>query len=183
MELEPILAQAEELLKPFTRLAARPAPDRLDVTIVPTDLEAAVSGLVAAQWGYLTAITGLDRPGMAAAPVEEKQWSRLSGDQNVIPAPNAPEGSIEILYHFCQKAAIVTIRTSVRYSFAVIPTICGIIPAATLYERELGEMYGIQVVGTPNKDKLLLPDDWPDGIYPMRKSFRGPEDLEAPREK
>ncbi len=34
-------------------------------------------------------------------------------------------------------------------------------------------MFGITVEGTPVTDKLLLPDDWPDGVYPLRKSFTG----------
>jgi Ni,Fe-hydrogenase III component G len=34
------------------------------------------------------------------------------------------------------------------------------------------------VVGTPDPGKLLLPDDWPDGVYPLRKSFTG---LETPK--
>ena len=177
MNTEEALAQAEEILKPFKLVSARPSPDRLDVTILPAAIEPAVRAIIDARWGYLTAITGLDRPGSLAPSPEDKQWSRLAADTQVIGSAPVPEGSIEILYHFCQKAAIVTLRTGVRYSFAVIPSICGIIPAATLYERELGEMYGIKVVGTPSTSKLLLPDDWPDEIFPMRKSFTGPEML------
>jgi NADH:ubiquinone oxidoreductase subunit C len=177
MSTEEALAQAEELLKPFTLISARPSTDRLDVTILPTAIESAVRAIRDMQWGHLTAITGLDRPGSQAPSPEDKQWSRILTEPQVIGSAPVPEGSIEILYHFCQKAAIVTLRTSVRYSFAVIPSICGIIPAATLYERELGEMYGIKVVGTPSTSKLLLPDDWPEEIFPMRKSFTGVEML------
>jgi len=62
---------------------------------------------------------------------------------------------------------------SVTYHDAKVPSICHIIPSATLYERELMEMFGITVEGTPDTGKLLLPDDWPDGVYPLRKSFKG----------
>ncbi len=177
MNTEEALAQAEELLKPFTLYATRPAPDRLDVTILTESLIGAVSAIVEGHWGYLTAITGLDRPGNLAPIPDEKQWSRTVTEIQVSGGAPEPEGSIEVLYHFCQKAAIVTLRTGVRYLFTVLPSICAIIPAATLYERELGEMYGITVVGTPSTDKLLLPDDWPDDIFPMRKSFTGAEML------
>ena len=177
MNTEEALAQAEELLKPFELFSVRPSPDRLDVAILPEDLENAVSAIVDAQWGYLSAITGIDRPGSLAPIPEERHWSPTVTEIQVIGGVPVPEGSIEVLYHFCQKAAIVTLRTGVRYLFTVLPSICGIIPAATLYERELIEMYGIQVVGTPDTSKLLLPDDWPDEIYPMRKSFTGAEML------
>ena len=167
------LSRAEAILKPYDVLSTHPAPDRLDVTLLPSMLEAAVRELIAQRWGYLVAITGVDRPGIAALVPEEKQWSRLLVEQET-PATSAEhEGSIELLYTFCSGAAIVTLRTSVRYSFPVIHTVCDVIPSATLYERELIEMFGIRIVGTPSKDKLLLPDDWPDGIYPLRKSFKG----------
>ncbi len=177
MNTEEALAQAEELLKPFTLYATRPSPERLDMTILTESLIGAVSAIVEGHWGYLTAITGLDRPGNLAPTPDEKMWSRTVTEIQVSGGAPEPEGSIEVLYHFCQKAAIVTLRTGVRYRFPVLPSICAIIPAATLYERELGEMYGITVVGTPSTDKLLLPDDWPDDIFPMRKSFTGAEML------
>ena len=80
---------------------------------------------------------------------------------------------MEVLYQFCEGPAVTTLRVTVPYSKAVIPTVCGIIPSATLYEREIIEMFGITIEGTPNTDKLLLPDDWPDKVYPMRKEFTG----------
>ena len=39
------------------------------------------------------------------------------------------------------------------------------------FERELSEMFGVTVVGIPNPERLYLPDDWPEGVYPLRKDF------------
>ena len=110
-------------------------------------------------WGYLAAITGLDHPA-AAAPA--------TGPVIVEPA----EGKIEALYHFCEGAAVGTLRVTVPYGEAVVPSICGIIPSARLYEIELSEMFGVTVDGLGPKH-LLLPDSWPEGLYPLRKSFSG----------
>ena len=55
----------------------------------------------------------------------------------------------------------------------LVPTICDIIPSATLYERELMELFGVTVEGTPDPARLVLPDEWPEGVYPLRKSFTG----------
>ena len=33
------------------------------------------------------------------------------------------------------------------------------------------EMFGVTVVDTPNPDRLFLPDEWPAGVYPLRKDF------------
>ena len=34
-------------------------------------------------------------------------------------------------------------------------------------------MFGVDLLGTPDSDHLLLPDEWPNGVYPLRKSFTG----------
>ncbi|MHB9034451.1 MAG: NADH-quinone oxidoreductase subunit C [Anaerolineae bacterium] len=150
------LKSAEALLAPWAKTAVYPTPDRLDITLDAADLVAAVQALHQAHAGYLSAITGLDHPAPAASE------------------PGTPEaGNYEVLYHFCQGAAIITLRVSVPYEAATVPTVCGVIPSATLYERELSELLGIVVEGTPNTSRLLLADDWPEGVYPLRKSFKG----------
>ena len=50
---------------------------------------------------------------------------------------------------------------------------------ATFFERELSEMFGITVVGTPNPDRLFLPDDWPTDAPPLRKDFIVPDPKRA----
>jgi membrane-bound hydrogenase subunit beta len=58
-----------------------------------------------------------------------------------------------------------------------IPTITDIIPGALFTERETQEMMGVEVIGIPDKRRLFLPDDFPDGVYPWRKDETGPQDL------
>lgn len=166
------LALAEELLRPWSGVVTHPSPERVDVTIPDRSLKAAVKALVEASWGYLAAITGLDHPGTTQPAPEELRWQRLSEEGETAPGVEDREGTLEVLYHFCNGACVLTLRvTNIRYTFPVLNSICGVIPMATLYERELSEMFGIKVVGTPVVDKLLLSDDWPDGVFPLRKSF------------
>ncbi len=168
MTLEELLTTAETTLAPWTVGLTRFEGRRLDVVVKADDLVAAVSALVAGRWGYLSAITGLDLP-----------WPKTPPKPDAPPAPPL-EDQLEVLYHFVEAAAVVTLRVRVPYSGARVPSICGPVPTATLYERELHEMFGIEVVGTPVTDRLLLPDDWPDGVYPLRKSFKG---LQPPTQK
>ncbi len=156
MDTQQALQAAETLLQPIVSQMGRPTADRLDATLDAAKLPAAVEALRRARFGYLSAITGLDYPPVAA-----------KGD-----APAQP-GRVEALYHFCEGAAVVTVRVMVPYDDARIPSICELIPSATLYERELGEMLGVTLVGTPVAEHLLLPETWPDGVYPLRKSFTG----------
>jgi Ni,Fe-hydrogenase III component G len=46
-----------------------------------------------------------------------------------------------------------------------------VVPGAEVFERELREMFGIEITGLHTPDRLYLPDDWPAGVYPMRKDF------------
>ena len=36
-------------------------------------------------------------------------------------------------------------------------------------------MFGITVMGTPNPDRLFLPDQWPTDAPPLRKDFVMPQ--------
>jgi Ni,Fe-hydrogenase III component G len=156
MDTATLLQAAENLVAHLATEIKHPDANRLDVILPPDKLVDAVQSLKSAHWGYLSAITGLDHPAPALL-------------EGTAPA----EGKIEVLYHFCQRAAVTTFRVEVPYSKAEVQSVCGLIPSATLYERELIEMFGVTVVGTPDTRKLLLPDDWPDGIYPLRKSYKG----------
>jgi Ni,Fe-hydrogenase III component G len=154
METEKLFTIAEALLKPWAKEYKRPDENRLDVYLSRDDLLESVKELTQARWGYLSAISGVD---IVPPDTEgEKQ-----------------EGHLEVLYHFCNSAAVLSLRIDVPYSDAQVSSVCGIIPSATIYERELIELFGITVVDTPVPDHLLLPDDWPDGVYPLRKSFTG----------
>lgn len=158
MDTEKALARVEELLKPFSKEITKPAANRLDVIVAPEKLIEAVTVLTKEKWGYLLTITGLDVPAPAPAP-----------ESNEKPGEN----HVELLYHFGEGAAIATLRVSLLYSNLNVPSVCGVIPAATLYEREIMEMLGVVCVGTPDPEKLLLPDDWPAGVFPLRKEFTG----------
>lgn len=152
MNTEQALQAVEALVAEYAQSISRPEANRVDFVVSREALLPSVQLLINAHWGYLSAVTGLDQ-----APAEGK------------------EGAVEALYQFCEGAAIATLRVTIPYSDAVVPTICRLIPSASLYERELMEMFGVVCEGTPNFDRLLLSDDWPDGVYPLRKSFTGLE--------
>jgi NADH:ubiquinone oxidoreductase subunit C len=148
---------------------------RLDAYLSSTRLLDAVQLLMQMGWTHLSAITGLDlaAPGPAAAGAPATLNPPALQDQPQAGDPDAAEGRIELLYHFCEGREIITLRTSLPYSDPVAPSVCGLLPYATLYERELIEMFGVTLEGTPETARLLLPDDWPDGVYPLRKDFKG----------
>ena len=85
---------------------------------------------------------------------------------------------IEILYHFSydQSGVIISIRTMLSdKDNPRIDTITHVTKAAWWIEREIHELFGVEFDGNEDLRLLLLPDDWPKGVYPMRKSFVVPK--------
>ena len=79
--------------------------------------------------------------------------------------------TFEFLYHFAAPTAVISVRTEVPRPEPRLPSICAVIPGAVLYERELQDMFGVVVAGIPDGRRLVLPDDWPDGQFPLRKDW------------
>lgn len=140
-----LLEAARALVAPWATEVTAPEPERLDAVIPADALLDAVAALHNAKWGYLSTITGLDL-GVEA-------------------------GTIEVLYHFCNAAAVLTLRVPVPRDDARVPSLFSVVKSVSFYERELMELLGVTVEGTPNPDRLFLPEDWPEGVYPLRKDF------------
>lgn len=87
---------------------------------------------------------------------------------------------VELIYHFTiyyghhLEELSLGLRVKLSKSDLKIPTITDIIPGALLTERETQEMMGVEVVGIPDKRRLFLPEDFPEGAYPWRKDEKGP---------
>lgn len=60
-----------------------------------------------------------------------------------------------------------------EYSTIVLPadrplrSIAPEVPAASWYERELHDQYGIEIVGHPDLRPLLFHENWPDDVHPL----------------
>ncbi|TVS75671.1 hypothetical protein FP514_08145 [Escherichia coli] len=63
----------------------------------------------------------------------------------------------------------VTVRVEVDANKPEYPSVTPRVPAAVWGEREVRDMYGLIPVGLPDERRLVLPDDWPDELYPLRK--------------
>ena len=80
----------------------------------------------------------------------------------------------EFLYHISTDDGILmTLKRTAPYAEPVsIPTVLSIYEGATFYERELEGLLGVKVEGLPQGRQYPLPDNWPAGVYPLRKSWK-----------
>jgi Ni,Fe-hydrogenase III large subunit len=79
---------------------------------------------------------------------------------------------IGLMYHIRTKGAIVTLKTEVPKENAKLPTITDLIPGASFHEREASDLFGVLFEGHPNPGRLVLPEDWPKDLYPLRKDAK-----------
>lgn len=76
-----------------------------------------------------------------------------------------------VIYQLSSLAKNVTlqVRVPVNGDQPKVPTVTGVYQAANWHEREILDMFGIQVEGHPDPRRILMPDDW-EG-HPLRKDY------------
>jgi NADH-quinone oxidoreductase subunit C len=85
------------------------------------------------------------------------------------------EDCFEVLHHFSDDASgcLVTVKAFVRDRAAPeLDSITSLIPGAEWIEREMHDLLGIKFRNHPNLQRLILADDWPAGVYPLRKEVQ-----------
>ncbi|HDO41476.1 MAG TPA: NADH-quinone oxidoreductase subunit C [Candidatus Bathyarchaeota archaeon] len=82
------------------------------------------------------------------------------------------EDGIEILYHLGKGGIELTVRIKLPLENPVVPTITDITLGAVLYEREVHDLLGVKFEGHPNLARLVLPDEWPEHVHPLRKHLK-----------
>jgi len=70
------------------------------------------------------------------------------------------------------------LHTRVPPDDAVVPSITPIIPGAGWTEREVYDTIGVKADGHPDPRRLILPDDWPEDVFPLRTDY--PHDFNPP---
>lgn len=81
----------------------------------------------------------------------------------------------EVLYHFAydQLGCVITVKAFIRNrENPAIESITPFLPAAEWIEREIHDILGIDFKNHPNLRRLILFDDWPEGVYPLRKEIK-----------
>ncbi len=64
---------------------------------------------------------------------------------------------------------VLQVRVPLDSEHASLPTVTGVFETANWRERELYDMFGIQIEGHPDLRRILMPDDW-DG-HPLRRDY------------
>ena len=134
----------------LTRMEER-APGKLSLTVQPKVLRALAAYLFAETGCRYVVSAGLDRREssrhFAVVHFFARDPDRIAIDVNVFLDDENPQ----------------------------LDSITPVVPAANWAEREFAELLGITPLGHPDPRKLVLADDWPPAMHPLRRDF--PHDL------
>ena len=77
-----------------------------------------------------------------------------------------------MIYHFANGGIVLNLKAFAPKTDPVFETVTGLYEGATMYELEAHNLLGLTVKGIPEDIKYPLPDDWPEGQYPLRKDWK-----------
>ncbi|WP_298038078.1 NADH-quinone oxidoreductase subunit C [uncultured Campylobacter sp.] len=148
-----------EILKTKVKIleVTRQADDQITVLVDRNDLPLAVKTLYYDIGGFLSTMI----------PNDERQ---INGSYALYYAISM-EGSkmTEVDDFAAEDKCFITVKTLIPGSDPTFPSVTPLVPACVWYEREAFDMYGLVAEGLPDKRRLVLSDDWPDGLHPLRK--------------
>lgn len=82
-------------------------------------------------------------------------------------------GFFAIYYVFSDRklGQLLILKGNVAEKDSFFPSIAYGIPASYPYEREIHDLFGLFPVGNPNPKRMVLHENWPEGIFTLRKEF------------
>jgi len=125
----------------------QPQPDTIHATIEKRAIRRLVDGLINELHARFLISVGTDkRP--------------LTGDYGVM-----------YIFSLDRQNMYVFLDVAVTEDDLRIDSITEVIPGANWSERELRDLVGVHPEGHPDPRRLVLSDDWPEGVYPLRRDF------------
>jgi NADH-quinone oxidoreductase subunit C len=120
--------------------------------------------------GELTLLIRQDQLLEVARKVREMGFERLSDITAVDYFPQEdPRFHVVYLFTSLSHRATLCVRVPVPGVYPSVATIEGVYPNANWRERELFDMFGIDILGHSDLRRILMPHDW-EG-HPLRKDY------------
>lgn len=133
-------------------------PDQLTITIKLNSLPEVVEHLYYQQGGWLSVLFGND----------ERSLNGYFAIYYVLSMEGREQYGIDTGKQYGDKCWVI-VKALISPERPEFPSVTPRVPAAVWGEREVRDMYGLQPIGLPDERRLVLPDDWPDDLYPLRK--------------
>lgn len=73
------------------------------------------------------------------------------------------------IYSLDTQNLLIHVKEIVPQDDPSVPSVTKIVPGADWHEREVYDLLGIKAIGHPDPRRLILSDDWPEDVFPLRK--------------
>ncbi|HPW77050.1 MAG TPA: NADH-quinone oxidoreductase subunit C [Candidatus Omnitrophota bacterium] len=82
-------------------------------------------------------------------------------------------GAFTIDYVFSRSSQdkFLILQTRIEEKEPRFPSLTHFLPQANWQEREVQDLLGLEPIGHPDPRRLVLHEDWPQGVFPLRKDF------------
>jgi Ni,Fe-hydrogenase III large subunit/Ni,Fe-hydrogenase III component G len=79
---------------------------------------------------------------------------------------------ISHIFSLDPKQLFIVLECSVPDDDARVDSITPVVSGANWAEREFADLIGVKADGHPDPRRMVLADDWPEGVHPLRRDFR-----------
>ncbi|HDZ5339867.1 TPA: NADH-quinone oxidoreductase subunit C [Campylobacter fetus] len=140
---------------------SRQCEDQITILVDRNDLPKVVHKLYYSIGGWLSSMVANDErtinQSYALYYVLSMEGSKMSKEDGTIDEIQSSE------------KCFITVKTLIPQNDPCYPSVTPLVPACVWYEREAYDMFGLVAKGLPDKRRLVLSDDWPENLYPLRK--------------
>lgn len=140
-------------------------PNNIDILNV---VESKLDGKVQIQKGHLSTGTIIANNGLhrdvLQAMIDADEKTAITAISGIDLGAN-----LGVYYHFRTSNAFITIKTEVTKENPNIKTIIDLHPGAAFHELEAADLVGLNFEGHPLTQHFVLSENWPKGVYPLRK--------------
>lgn len=153
--------------------AKKTAPLRVGETHVQAVRDTFPGAVLDVAWQAADQVTITVPTDMLPDVVEFLYYGRGGWLPNMVANDERPLNGNYALYYLLsmeeEDPGFVTVRAEVDPLSMEYPSVTPRVPACVWSEREAYDMFGLRAVGLPDERRLVLPDDWPSDLFPLRK--------------
>ena len=154
-------------------MVKRKAPLRVGETHVQAVRDTFPGAVLDATWQAADQVTVTVPKDMLPDVVEFLYYGRGGWLPNMVANDERPINGNYALYYLLSMEesdpGFVTVRAEVDPCSMEYPSVTPRVPACVWSEREAFDLFGLRAQGLPDERRLVLPDDWPADLYPLRK--------------
>lgn len=154
-------------------MVKKKAPLRVGETHVQAVRDTFPGAVLDAAWQAEDQVTVTVPKDMLPDVVEFLYYGRGGWLPNMVANDERPINGNYALYYLLSMEesdpGFVTVRAEVDPQSMEYPSVTPRVPACVWSEREAFDLFGLRAQGLPDERRLVLPDDWPVDLYPLRK--------------